>query len=226
MNDMLQTIRLILRRWWLIVIPVVIVAVVAVPRLLNNETAGAGGYATLFKYSAAQEEANLPNRDGDYQDVWLASEFVVNAFTEWIRSSTFRDELGAVLGDSIDPGLIGIATDNARSIGVVQMSYPTADGLEQIAQAAIDVLQTRNAAYFPHLGGQNADVTIVDAPVIVPNPPPLPDRFGPIIQLGLAFFFGLILAFIAAYTDPYIRDENELKSNGFQVLAKVPRGRR
>lgn len=220
--ELMLILRVLLRRWWLVVIPVAIAAVFAVPQLLRQETnAAAGGFATTFKYSAAQQ-LNLPQRDGDYQDVWLASELVVNAFTDWIRSSTFRNELGKLVNDEVDLGALGIAADNDRSIGVVQMSYPDAEGLAKIAAAAIEVLQTRSQAYFPHLGGAPAQVTLVDAPTVVPNPPPLTNRFAPILQLGVALIAGLSLAFLAEYLDPTLRHSQDLEAQGFTVLASVP----
>lgn len=218
--------RVLLRRWWLIVIPVAVAAVIVVPQLLRQETnTAAGGFATSFKYSAAQQLI-LSGRDGDYQDVWLASEYVVNAFTDWIKSSTFRTELAAVLDDdALDLSQLGIATDNGLSpdgMGQVQMSYPDADTLAQIAAAAIEVLQTRSQAYFPHLGGEPAQVTLVDAPVIVPNPPSLPNRYAPLLQLGVAFIAGVGLAFLVEYFDPTLRRREELEAQGFTVLANVP----
>jgi capsular polysaccharide biosynthesis protein len=209
----------------LILIPVVIVAFVAVPDLIRNEQIGSGGYTTSFRYSAAQEQSNLPTRDGDYQDVWLASEFVVNAFTDWVRSSTFRQELQTLLGDTVDLAPLGIASDNNRSIGVVIMSYPDRATLEQIASAAIVVLQTRNQAYFPHLGDAPAEVTLIDAPVVVPAPAPLTNRFAPVIKLGVALFVGLCLGLLAEYLDQTLRTADEVESAGLRVLASVPKHR-
>jgi capsular polysaccharide biosynthesis protein len=221
MNEFIRLIRIMLRRWWLIVIPVVLVGLVAVPALLRPDAQG-GGFATSFRYSAAQE-LNLPERDGDYQDVWLASEFVVNAFTEWVRSSTFRDELQEALGEDVDLSLLGIASDNARSIGVVQMSYPDGELLANIVEQAIYVLQERNQVYFPHLEGESARVTILDAPVVVPAPAPLTNRFAPLLQLGIALVLGIGLTLLADYFDPTLREADELTQYGVDVLARIPR---
>lgn len=221
MVELKQVLRVLLRRWWLVVIPIAIVGVGVLPGLLrpNGVT---GGFATSFKYSASQA-LNLPQRDGDYQDVWLASEFVVNAFTQWVRSSTFRDELQSALGEDFDLGGLNIASDNARSIGVVQMSYPDEDGLRQIAESAIMVLRERNAAYFPHLEGEVARVTIIDAPSIVANPPPLTNRFAPLLQVGLALLGGVGLALGAHYLDARIYDAHEVVQEGLMVLGQIPR---
>ncbi len=224
--ELLLVWRFIRKRWWIMLLPVVIVAFFAVPQLLRNEQGAAGGFTTNFRYSAAQEQSNLPNREGDYQDVWLASEFVVNAFTDWVTSSTFREEVAALLDDeAIDLGLLGIAADNSRSIGIVYLSYPDDAALAQIADAAIQVLQTRNQAYFPHLGAEPAQVTILDEPVIVGVAPSLPNRFAPLLQLGVAFFAGLMLALLVEYLDPTLRSPDELDALGIPLLASVPRHR-
>ncbi|MDQ7027808.1 MAG: hypothetical protein Q9P01_19830 [Anaerolineae bacterium] len=216
-------IRMLLRRWWLMLIPAAIVAIFAVPNLIRNEQVASGGFTTGFRYSAAQGQSNLPNRDGDYQDVWLASEFVVNAFTDWVRSSTFRAELQVIVGSDIDLSLLGIAADNSRSIGLVIMSYPDADELAQIADAAIEVLQTRNQDYFPHLGDTPAEVTIIDAPIVEAAPPPLTNRFAPVIQLAVALFIGFCIALLAEYFDQTLRTEDEVEAQGLQVLASIPK---
>lgn len=215
--------RMLRRRWWLILVPVVIAAVLTIPQFLNRGSAVSGGFAASFKYSAAQETSNLPNRDGDFQDVWLASEFVVNAFTDWVKSSSFRGELAAMLGDDVDLSQLDIQADNDRSIGQVFLSHPDAEQLEVIASAAITILSTRNQDYFPHLGGQSAIVTLVDAPVVVPQQPSLPNRFAPLIQLGVALLGGIVLAVIAEYLDPMLHDKDELKALGLRVLSSVPR---
>jgi capsular polysaccharide biosynthesis protein len=219
--ELLLILRVLLRRWWLIVLPVAVVAVFTVPRLLGEPTYS-GGFTATFRYTAAQE-FNLPQRDGDYQDVWLASEFTVNAFTEWLRSSTFRAELNASMPQDFDTAQLGIITDNARSIGTVQLSYPEAATLAQAASVAVEVLQTRNQAYFPHLGGEPADVTIIDAPTVTPAPVSLPNRFGPLLQLGLALFAGLGLALLVEYLDPTLRRTDELERLRLRVVAHVPR---
>lgn len=216
--------QMVLRRWWLMLIPVVVVAVVAVPDLLGNQQVASGGYRTLFQYSAAQETSNFDVREGDYQDVWLASEFVVNAFTDWVKTSSFRDELALVLDDdSINFGLLGIASDNDRSIGRIEMSYPEQEVLERIAAAAIEVLQTRNQQYFPHLGDQPAEVNIIDAPIVQPAPAQLTSQLTPLIQLGVAFVVGLGLAVLAEYLDPTLRDVHDVEAQGLVVLGQIPR---
>lgn len=215
--------RVLLRRWWLIALPVIIAALFALPTFFNNEQSGAGGFQTRFSYSAAQQASNVNPRDGDYQDVWLASEFVVNAFTDWVQSSSFRAELAIAVGNAELLNGLNIVADNSRSIGIVYLSHPDATALETLAATAFDVLQNRNQDYFPHLGAAPAQVTLLDAHVISPAPPALTNRFAPVLQLGAAFFAGLVLAGIAEYFDKRLRYKDEVEKQGLRVLASIPK---
>lgn len=221
--EIVLLIRILRRRWWLIVIPVVIATLLVIPSFLDSGSAVSGGFTTAIRYSAAQE-FNLPERDGDYQDVWLASELTVNAFTDWIRSNRFRDEIQSNLEDSnlaLEP--LSIAADNARSVGVIYLSHPESDALASIANTVMFVLASRNQAYFPQLGGESAQVTILDEPVIASAPPPLTNRFAPLIRIAIAVFVGLFLAFAVEYMDPTIHHQDELDKLGLRTLASIPK---
>lgn len=222
--ELLMVWRFLLRRWWIILLPIVIVALLVAPQLITNEQVASGGFVTVFRYSAAQQDSNYDVRDGDYQDVWLASEFVVNAFTDWIKTSSFRAELANILNDdSINTGAIGIATDNDRSIGIVELRYSDGEALANIANAAIVVLQQRNNAYFPHLGESPAQVTIIDTPVVLAVPPDLGNRLDPIIRIALAFMGGFALAIFIEYLDQRIFYADELEAQGIKIIATVPK---
>lgn len=215
--------RVLKRRWWLIILPVIVAAVIAVPEFIRNEQVGTTGFQTSFSYSAAQESSNIEQRDGDYQDIWLASEFVVNAFTDWVRSTTFRDELADVTGNEDFLTGLNIAADNNRSIGLVAMSHPDELILTRLEEAAITILQNRNQDYFPHLGDTPAEVTIINRPGVSPAPPPLTSRFEPILQLGVAFFAGIVLAGVIEYFDRTIHYQDEVEGLGYSTLATIPK---
>ncbi len=221
MIELIPILRFVRRWWWLILLPAIFVGVFTFATSLS---VGAlpPTYSAQFKYTAAQVESNVTPRDGDYQDVWLASELTVNAFTEWIRSSTFREEIQALVPDAT-MGLLGISTDNARSIGQVQMTYPDATLLQAIVDASLTVLETRNEAYFPHLGSQPAEVTLIDAPLITPVPPSLPNRFEPLIRLAIGLAAGILLALFFEYLDQSVRYPDEIERQGVKVLGKIPR---
>lgn len=214
--------RILLRYWWLVIIPPVVAAVVVAPDLLSGQVQS-GGFTTTLHYSAAQQPEAQPPRDGDYQDIWLASEFTVNALTAWVQTQSFRAEVAQVLADaSIDLSRLGIAADNQRSIGVLYLSHPDAVSLEAIAQAAVEVLRSRNDAYFPQVGSAPAAVTVLDTPVVVAAPPPLTNRFAPFIRIGLGLIVGLALAFLAHYLDPTLRHREEVEALGLHVVGTLP----
>jgi capsular polysaccharide biosynthesis protein len=127
---------------------------------------------------------------------------------------------------TFDPVALAVAADNERSIGQVFLNWPDAGELEMIAQAAIVVLQTRNQEYFPQLGDQPARVTLLDEVRIVPAPPPLANRFAPLIRIGVALLAGIGLAFLAEYFDSTLRSREEVEQLGLPVIATIPRDRR
>ena len=215
--------QILLRRWWLIALPTVLVALVVLPDALGGQSAS-GGYSTMLRYSAAQQPEALPPRDGDFQDIWLASEYTVNAMTSWALTESFRAEIAQAAPEvEINQTALGIAADNQRSVGQLFLSYPDAADLAIIAQAAIQVLQNRNQTYFPQMGREVALVTILDTPVITPAPPPLTNRFAPFIRVGLGLLAGISLALLAHYLDPTLRSREEVEQLGLNVIATLPR---
>ena len=224
--ELTALIRTLFRRWWLVAVPVVLSVMLVLSSLIGGPSDRAAGFSVQLRYSAAQE-LNLPQRDGDYQDVWLASELMVNAFTDWVRSSSFRHEIAEGLADpTVDLAPLVIAADNARSIGVIYLGHSSAESLQRIADAAIAVLSNRNHTYFPQLGGQAAQVTILEPPIVTPAPPPLTDRVAPILRLAVGLFIGLVLAFLAEYLDLRVYHRSDLQRLGLHVVGNIPRYRR
>jgi capsular polysaccharide biosynthesis protein len=223
--ELMLFLRVLLRRWYLVLIPVLIVAAFTVPDLLPGQAAAAGGFVTTLRYTAAQVLEAITDRDGDYQDVWLASELTVNAFTDWIESSEFAQEVNTILSrEGLEVDTRGrFATDNERSIGVIEIRWDDAAQLEQIAAATIQTLQTRSSAYFPQLGGAPAQVTMLDEPVVSPAPAPITNRLRPVMQLGVALLAGIVLAFLAEYFDPMLRRREQVEALDIPVLGSIPR---
>ncbi|MBL8147134.1 MAG: hypothetical protein JNL34_12180 [Anaerolineae bacterium] len=222
----LREIGLILRRWWwLVLAPVVVAALFAVPTLLNR-TQAAPGYAITLLYSAFQDLDGLPRPDGNYEDVWISSELLVNAFSDWLKGSTFKDELTRALAGQqpdFDPARLGVAADNDRAVGTVTFIYPDAAVLQAIAEAAVPIMNATSNDYFAQLGTAPAQANLLSQSAAVPQNPPLPDRFGPLIQLALALAAGIGLAALANYLDPYVRARRDLELAGLPVLAAIPR---
>lgn len=221
--ELMLVLRVLLRRWWLALIPVIVVAAITIPDFLRDRGA-AGGFTSTIRYSAAQVLEAIPGRDGDFQDVWLASELAVNAMTDWVRSSSFVSEIvrdSAAKNVEVNPAVLSIAADNKRSIGQLTISYPDDVVLQTIINSAIDVLKTRAQNYFPQLGGQPAQVTILDVPVINAAPPPITNRLAPVFKLIVGLLAGVGLAFLAEYLDPTLRRREQVEALGLPVIATL-----
>ena len=156
-------------------------------------------------------------------DTWLASELVVNAFPDWVRSSRFRDELAAQLGEAADSlAGLGIAADNSRSVGVIYLSHPQHDALVLIADAVQLVLAGRNAEYFPQLRGEAAQISILDVPWISAVSPSMSERLRPLLQVGLGLLLGLALALLAEHLDQRVHHQDDLRRMGLPLLGSIP----
>ncbi len=218
--ELRSILNIFVSRWWLILIPTVIAAIFAAPDFLNR-TAVSGGYAAQISYTAFQDMEAIPRETGDYQDLWLSSELVVNAFTDWVRSTSFKAEVSAITDNMIDVSMLGIQADNERSIGQIFLSYPDAEVLNTAVEAAVQVLETTNADYFPQLGGMPASIRILNINEAAASAPSLPNRFAPFIKIGLGFLAGLGLAALAYYLDPFVRRRSEIEQLGLPVLVTL-----
>jgi capsular polysaccharide biosynthesis protein len=218
--------RTLLRRWYLVLIPVVVVGGYVFYTLLTTPPAQSSGFTTVIRFSAAQSIDALPDREGDFQDVWLSSELTVKALTSWAQTTSFKSEVAARAAESgvtFEPNALATAADHERSVGQLFISWNNASELEIIAAAALDVLREDSQTYFPQFGDQPAQVTVLDDIRVNPNPPPIVDRFEPLVQVALAVLVGVGLAFLAEYMDPTVRYRDELERSGFEVIASIPR---
>jgi capsular polysaccharide biosynthesis protein len=222
--ELILLVRALTRRWGLVALPTLIVSALTLPDLLARPSGG--GYTVTIDYSAAPVYDAIPRTEGDYQDLWISSEYTVNAFTDWVRGSRFRDEVieaANARGAAIPGGALSIAADNVKSIGRVTFGWTDAAALNLIAEAVIEVLQTRSHLYFAQLGGQPAVVTILNRTEPTPAPPPIADRFSPLIRIGLGAGAGIGLALLAFYLDPAVRRREDVEALGLSVIGTIPK---
>ncbi len=225
MLELLNLWRILRRWWWIGIIPVIITVALTLPSVLSR-TPSAGGFTKRIDYTAAQSLEALPRTDGDYQDIWRSSELTVNAFTDWLRGSRFKEEVISLLdgqGVTVEAGGIGIAADNASSIGRIELSYADGALLENISDAVIEVLSTRSQTYFAQLGDTPASVSILNESPVTATPPPLADRFGSLVRIGLGVLAGIVLMAAAHFLDPFLRSRRDLEVDGLRVVGLIPR---
>lgn len=218
--------RVLYRRWYLILLPLVIVGGYLAYETATAPAAAPVNFTTVVRFSAAQSIDAIPNRDGDFQDVWLSSELTVKALTSWALTTSFKQEVAARVieeGITFDPAVLPVAADHERSVGQLFITWNDPDQLEIIAAAALDVLRDDSQRYFPQFGDEPAQVTILDDIRINPVPVPIEDRFATLLQIGIAFAIGIGAAIVMESLDPNIRTANDLKRLGLEVIVSVPR---
>jgi capsular polysaccharide biosynthesis protein len=224
--ELRQLWKIVRRRWWIILLPTLAALVYAGYSALR--TPPSGSFAVTMQFTAA-EPANGQAQgyeDSNYYP-WLASEYVVNALTDWVRTSSFASDVSADLsaqGIDIPAGALQgrISADNERSVMRLYLSWHDAEQLAAIAGAASRVLQNRSGSAFPQIGPDDLVVVPLDQPAIAAVPPPASTRLDPLIRAGLGLAAGVALAFLADYLDPTLRERAEVEALGLTVLAEIP----
>jgi capsular polysaccharide biosynthesis protein len=228
--ELRQLLDVVRRRWWLILLPAVVALILTVP-LLGTMLRPPVNYSVGVRFTASQTPTtqNAPTFEDLSYIPWLASEYAVNNLATWMRTDSFAREIAAVLaqqGTQIDADAIraAVTSDSARSIMTFYVtSWQDEAETKMIAEAAINVLQTKNAAYFAQFGAEPARVVALDAPIVVPVPIPLAVRFGPLLRIAVGLAVGVALAFLAEYLDATIRSRTEVEALGLTVIAEIPK---
>ncbi len=217
--------RIARRRGWLAVLPPIVTAILLFPSTVLNPPQA--GYRVQMSYTAIQPAELDGGRIGDYQDLWLSSELVVNALTSWLQSGSFLAEVETQVqaqDATVDLADLSLVSDNERSIGHLEIEWPDEAQLQLIANTAVDVMHHRAAAYFPQLGG-TPQITFLDEPAVELAPVSLMMRFLPLLQLFLSALIGVGIALAAEYSDRSLHDRHDLRTLGFRLLAAVPKER-
>ena len=215
--------RIARRRWWLALLPPLVAAVLILPPVVSDPPNA--GFRVTLSYTAIQPDDLSAGRVGDYQDLWLSSELVVNALTSWLQSGSFfaeMERLARLEDAALDLEDLQLVSDNERSIGHLEIEWPDERQLDIIARAAVEAMRTRAADYFPQLGG-TAQITFLDEPQVEEAPLSLVRRLWPFMQLALAVAIGLSIALAAEFADGSLRDRHDLRALGLPLLAAIPK---
>ncbi len=218
----LRTLLKILRRYWyFVLIPPLVVGLFTIV----TYRAPAPGYTTTLRFAVgyAPEQQTTSLYDRKYP-AWLTSEYIAGGLSDWAKTGDFAQAVAHEAGDNVSAGEVAgaIVSDHLRSIVVLYLSGGDADQLTAISAAAIKVLQTRNNVVFPQ-NGEGATVTALDDVVVAPAPPSLRARLDLPIRIALAVAFGVVLAFVAHYFDPRLRDRSDVEALGFTIVGEIPK---
>ena len=225
--ELRQVIRILLRRWWLVVLPAAVLGLVG----LITYRAAPPAYGATVRFAVGyRPDPSSQSLYDRFYPAWLTSEYIAGGLSDWARTGDFAEAVSEDLaGRGVDaqPAEVAasIASDHTRSIVALYFNGGDPARLQSIAESAARVLQTRNAAVFQQNGPRGASVTPLDNPAAGPTPPSLRARLELPIRIGLAIAAGVVLALLAHYLDPTIRDRSDVEALGLPIVGEIPKRR-
>jgi len=222
-----QLVRILLRRRWLVVLPALVLGAVAIVTYGPPQPTFAATMRFAVGYTPDPNSQSLYDR---FYPAWLASEYIAGGLSDWARTGNFAEAVSedlAVRNVDVPPAAVAasIVSDHTRSIVVLYFTGNDPALLQSIAESAARVLQTRNATVFPQNGPHGASVTPLDNPAVGAAPPSLRARLELPIRIGLAMAAGLVLALLAHYLDPMIRERSDVEALGLSIVGEIPRSK-
>ncbi|GIV76183.1 hypothetical protein FKZ61_013275 [Litorilinea aerophila] len=223
--------QMIRRRWWLPVALTALVALFSALQLRPWQAPPPSYSATMRLLVGVMPAGDLDTSlyDPRYY-AWLTSEYLVDDFTEVVRSELFARQVSARLAQqqlTVPPGTIqgSAATGRQHRILTLTLQGSDREALLAIAQAAAAELQENAASYFQQLGTPGAGVTLLDGPTVSPVGPGVRRQIEFPLRVLLAAAVGLGLALFWDYWDPSVRSRRELEEMGLPVLGEIPKHR-
>jgi capsular polysaccharide biosynthesis protein len=217
------------RRWWIPVLLTLLVGLLSLVQLRPWEP-------QPVSYSASMRMlvGVLPVTDQDVTAydpryyAWLTSEYLVDDFTEVVRSQLFAENVSARLADqalTVPAGVIqgSAATGQQHRIITLNFAWPDEAQLRAMAEAAAAELAENAPVYFQQLGTDSAGVTLIDGPTLGVVGPSLRSRLDLPLRLILAFLVGTGLVFLLDYLDTSIRRPEDLDELGLTVIGEIPK---
>jgi capsular polysaccharide biosynthesis protein len=219
------------RRWWLPLLLAGLVAAISTVQLRPWE-ARPSSYTTSMRLLVGvlpATDAAESAYDPRYY-AWLTSEYLVDDFTEVVRSALFAQGVSARLTDQaieLPPGVIqgSAATGQQHRIITLSFTWGDEEQLAAIANAAAAEITENAVTYFQALGTEGAGVTVLDGPMISEVGPTLRDRLEWPLRIGLGLLVGLGLIFLLEYLDTSLRKRSEVEMLGLRVIGEIPKDR-
>ncbi|MEZ4658634.1 MAG: hypothetical protein R2911_13770 [Caldilineaceae bacterium] len=227
--ELRQYLHILRRRWWMPVLLALAVGLLSAWQLRPWQPPPVSYQASMRLLIGVQPvtTADTAAYDPVYY-AWLTSEYLVDDFTEVVRSQLFATKVSERLdqqGIQIPPGLIqgGAATGRQHRIITLSFGWPDPQQAAEIAQAAAAELSQNAAFYFSQLGTENAAITIMDGPNVAESGPSLRTRLEWPLRVLLSLLVGVGLVFLLEYLDESVRTAAELEELGFRVLGSIPK---
>jgi capsular polysaccharide biosynthesis protein len=220
----------IMRRWYLVALVPALVLLGVIYQFVQAEPA----YTASARLSIVrtEDQPDLPEfrYDGYYR--YLASEFAVDDFVELVRGNVFAADVSARIkqetGNDIAATEIQQAIQSERKHRILNIDVTSADQDRAvlIAAAAADTLEAKGIQYFtPNLPPSAAAIQTVQTPESAASNL-TKQRLVYVLQLLVAVFAGLVIAFLVDYLDDTIRSRDAVTATlGVPVIGTIPSGR-
>ncbi|MBV7335356.1 hypothetical protein KFU94_45370 [Chloroflexi bacterium TSY] len=158
----------------------------------------------------------------------LVSEYLVDDFTEVVRSELFARNISERLADldiAIPGGLIQGQATTGKQHRIITLSFhwPDRDQAHEIANAAVAELEEDATLYFQQLATSGAVITLLDGPTVHAIGPTLRTRLEFPLRLILGLIAGVFLVFFLDYWDTSVRGPRELEELDIKILGAIPR---
>jgi capsular polysaccharide biosynthesis protein len=215
--------RIIYRRLWIVILlPLLVLAV----SLVSRPPSAPGAIANLrLAVGITPETADGKFFTYDRYYSWLTAEYLADDLSEVIKSRAFADDVSKRLGESVSAGAIQGATNPQKlhRILTVTVNAPTGQQAMDIAGAIAGTLTENGDKYLAQLSAQNAAISVIDPPALVPVIRSLKDKLDLPLRLALAFVAALGLVFLLDYLDDSVRDAYDVERLGLAVAAEIPK---
>ena len=223
--------EIIRRRWWLPLLLALLVAAISAVQLRPWESRPPSYTASMRLLVGVLPATDAPVTAYDPRYyAWLTSEYLVDDFTEVVRSGLFAQRVSARLADQsieLPAGVIqgSAATGQQHRIITLSFGWGNEAQLIAVANAAAAEITENAAVYFQALGTEGAGVTVLDGPTVGVVGPSLRDRLEWPMRVGLGLLVGLGLIFLLEYLDTSVRKRSEVESLGLRVIGEIPKHR-
>lgn len=216
------------RRWW---IPVLLMLLTLALTLISQRPwqPRPPSYALGMSFSVGvqpQEGASDYNYDGYYSA--LASEYLIDDFSEIVKGSEFAAEVSRRLADkgiTVAPGAIQGSTQAGKlhRILMITLYGGNAEQLNTLADAVIGAMTEATHLFMPRLLADQGAVYLVNRGQPAEIGPGLRQRLDLPLRLALALVAGVLLVFLLDYLDDRVRDRQHVEALGIRVLGEIPR---
>lgn len=206
------------RRWWIAVLLTLVTAAGAwslSPEMQGRHT------ATMRVLLGVPPEPKTGNYFGfDTYYSWVASEYLVDDFSEVVKSQRFADDIRAQLGrDGMDGASIeGVSgTQKTHRVLTLKISGGNAEQVRRVAGAAQRVIETNASQYFAQLAVNDARASIIDPPVVGIEGGRGRNLLDIALRTAVGAALGLGLVFLLHYLDTTLYETPE-----FEHLLRLP----